>query len=1039
VNVLTHTIVPLPARFAEFLHEYCEQALVAIREEKHHDQRRALLVDFLRKAFGVEVSEVDLEHKTKAASARGRIDAFYRFVIFEVKRDLERERDDALRELKKYFESQDRPTDFVACVTDGLRFEVLDYDEALKQPKPIRSFQLESDAPLLAYEELDELLAAGRKIPPLSNEVVLRFGSASLAFNRSMKALRNAFDAVKHLSEVKIKFQEWNTLLAKVYGSSPDDEDLFVRHTYLTMVSRAVVTLALFREARREKSLYRGLVNGEFFKERNIQNLAEADFFSWASGTPAEPVLFDFFSNLFRRLDEFDWSRVDEDLLKMLYQGLVDPEDRQLLGEFYTPDWLAELALEKIAYNGGTLLDPACGSGTFLFCAIRRLRASGLKGNRLVRTALESVVGIDVHPVAALMARANILLALAGELQEYPDDVYLRVYLADTLMTGEDTRKKALAVKAGERGRDQFYIPFETLEKGRDLDGLIDKMAQFAKRGSASAEAEDRASQGFSKLLDGYTEHEVFLWRENFRVMVRAVAQKRDTIWAFILKNAYRPAYLRRQKVDVIVANPPWLSLRDIKDRAYKDKVKELTFRYRLLEKTERNLFTQIDTSTVFLAHAQREFLHPGGTMAFVMPKSVILPAKQHLAFQATGFTAIHEFGEVQGLFKVPTCILIRDAKATPENIPITRWSGSLLHCERNLSWVAAHAILSSTSARWSPQEARPVRSPYYSLVMQGASLVPRSLWFVEPPPGQPVNLKAPFVRTPKSVKATAKKPWKKIELKGKVERDFLFGTALAEDLLPFVIRRLRLVVLPVQQKAGSLIRLSPDDILAEGAPSASDWMKTAERIWEKRRTDKNQSFTDRLDYDRLLTHQNPKHPFVILYPRSATNLVAAYLTAEESQQIGPLTIQGFVTDFVMYRYYADSEEHALYLVGILNTSVVNRAIKPWQTQGLKGERDITRRPFEICPIPLFDANDTLHCQIASVAREARAKMLDWRSSIEGGVTEARRAARKIVQPELDRLDELVKELLERNKPVGKPIKKNAEAMLDLFAVVGAS
>jgi hypothetical protein len=314
VNVIEHTIIPLPPRFAEFLQDYCEQASNAIREEKHHDQRRALLMDFIRKAFEIEVSEIDLEHKVRAASARGRIDAFYRFVIFEVKRNLENEREDALRELKKYFESQTHPTDYVACITDGLRFEVLDYDDQAKQPKLIRAFRLEADAPLPAYEELDELLTAGRKIPPKSNEVVLRFGSTSLSFNRSMRALCAAFDSVKHLSEVKMKFQEWNTLLAKVYGSSPNDENLFVRHTYLTIVSRAVVTLALFHEARHEKSLYRGLLNGEFFRERNIQNLAESDFFSWAAGTPAEPALFDFYANLFRRLDEFNWSRVDEDL-----------------------------------------------------------------------------------------------------------------------------------------------------------------------------------------------------------------------------------------------------------------------------------------------------------------------------------------------------------------------------------------------------------------------------------------------------------------------------------------------------------------------------------------------------------------------------------------------------------------------------------------------------------------------------------------------------------------------------------------------------
>ncbi len=103
MNTLTHQITSLPDRFPEYLQDYCIQASAAIDDEKHHDQRRALLMDFLRKAFGIEVTEIDLEHKVKAASARGRIDAFYRFVIFEVKRDFAKERGDALVELKKYF------------------------------------------------------------------------------------------------------------------------------------------------------------------------------------------------------------------------------------------------------------------------------------------------------------------------------------------------------------------------------------------------------------------------------------------------------------------------------------------------------------------------------------------------------------------------------------------------------------------------------------------------------------------------------------------------------------------------------------------------------------------------------------------------------------------------------------------------------------------------------------------------------------------------------------------------------------------------
>jgi len=1019
LEMLTHTIVPLPGRFAEYLQDYCEQAKAAIKANKHHDQRRALLMDFLRKAFGIQVDEVDLEHKVKAAEARGCIDAFYKFVIFEIKTNLEGERENALAELRKYFESRENPFDYVAVVTDGIAFEVFDYDRKTKRPEPVRSFRLEMESPATAYEELDELLTAGQKIPPRSGEVVLRFGSASLSFRRSQGALQTAFESVKDLPGVQVKFREWNALLAKVYGSAPDDEELFIKHTYLTMVSRAIVKLALFRAEGTGVALYRGLMNGDFFRDKSIQNLAEPDFFSWGLGTNAEKTFFEFFSNLFRRLGEFEWSQIDEDLLKMLYQELVDPGDRQLLGEFYTPDWLAELTLEEIGYKGGTLLDPACGSGTFLFCAIRRLRSTGLKGGSLIKAALESVIGIDVHPVAALMAKANILLALANELPNYGEDVYLRVYLADTLMTGEDTKKRALRVSAGEDS--EFHIPLDSIEKGRNLDALVDKLSEFAKRGASSKAAAERAEQGFVKALEDYTPDERFLWRRNFKLMLSVVQGGRDTVWAFILKNAYRPAYLRRQKVDVIVANPPWLSLRDVRDATYKAQIKELAFRYGLLQKTDRKLFTQLDTSTVFFAHAEREFLLEGGKMAFVMPKSVILPAKQHLLFQKTGFTAIHDFGEVKGLFKVPTCVLIRDPGSVTENIQITRWSGDLPRGQRNIPWNQAKTILRPDKAKWSFLAEPSERSPYFSMVLQGASLVPRCLWFVEPPPGQPLNLKTPFLRTAKEVRANAKEPWK-LEREGKVEAEFLFGTALAEDLLPFIIRRLRLIVLPIVPREGRFAMLNHEEILAEGAPHASSWVNGAETIWDRGRKDAGQSVFDRLNYDSLLTGQDPQQKFAVLYNRSGTNVAAALLGPPERTHVGRLPLRGFVADFATYRYYADSEDHGLYLVGVLNSSFVNEAIKPWQTQGLQGERDITRRPFEVCAIPMFDPRDTLHQQIASVSRAARDKMIKWKTKIEGNAAEARYAARKIVQAELESLDTLVARLLK-----GKDLKAKTQ------------
>lgn len=359
---VTEDIAPYSDKFVPALESYCEQIRAAVSKGAHHDQRRHLFVNFLREGFGIAVDEIELEHKIKANSVRGRIDAFYRFLIIEFKTDLDRERDDAKRELKKYFESQAHSTDYLGLVTDGVSFEVYVYGSG--EVRQISAFELEPTSPLVAFRHLDQILFTSKHLIPTSPDIVMRFGQCSTVFNASSRLLAELYVSVKDEPSMKVKFREWNSLLAKVYGSPLGDERLFIKHTYLTMLSRVIVTSAIFPTARRTLRQFRGIVDGEFFSSQNVKNLAEPDFFSWALDTKVETAFLEFLANLFRYLDIYDFEKLEEDILKELYQALVDPESRHDLGEYYTPDWLAYLTLEKIGYKKGRLLDPASGSGS---------------------------------------------------------------------------------------------------------------------------------------------------------------------------------------------------------------------------------------------------------------------------------------------------------------------------------------------------------------------------------------------------------------------------------------------------------------------------------------------------------------------------------------------------------------------------------------------------------------------------------------------------------------------------------------------------
>ena len=779
-----------------------------------------------------------------------------------------------------------------------------------------------------------------------------------------------------------------------------------------------------------KKNEMRGLLDGSFFsRQLKLKNLAEPDFFSWALDTKAEEDFLVLLGNLFRHFGVYDFSQLSEDVLKNLYQELVDPETRHDLGEYYTPDWLAELTLERLGYKGGKVLDPACGSGGFLFAAVNALRKAGLKGDKLVANALENVIGIDVHPVAVLMAKANMLLALRHELPDFAGDVTLRVYMADTLMAEEDKSKGVLRIPV--TSKEAFHIPLATVARG-ELDELIDFLSAFAHRGSKDEDAAEKATKAVNVRLAGLTaDKESFWWVQNFKLLMKLDKQRRNTIWAYILKNAYRPEFLRREKVDYIAGNPPWLGYAFIKDESYQKRIKELTFGYGLLTKEDGKLFTRMDVWSVFFVHCETEFLHDEGRIGFVLPKSAMLPAKQHVRFQQRGFTELHDFSGVTPLFNIRSCLVLRHGKGKILDLPLTEWHGELPR--KNMNLRDASQILKSESRKCDLVFAPEATSPYFDQFFQGATLVPRVLSFVKPVAGAKLNLHAPFVRTSDDVLDDAKKPWT-MQIEGQVESKYLFGTVLAKDLIPFVVRKFTLVVLPVVlTKQGDLVMINAAEALSQGAKHAYDWFSQTEEIWEKKRKAEDYTLPGWLNYHNKITEQDPDADFIVIYNQSGTNIAASLVTKNEFERIGELPIRGYVIDSKTYYHYPKSEEEGHYLVGILNTRFVNEAIKPLQPQGLMGERDIHRRPFEACDIPLFDPGNKLHQQIAKVSAEARAELVPIVPKMQLPVAGARAAARDLVAGKLNRLNELAAKLL-NGQPTRYPDHKStAMTLLELF------
>ena len=96
------------------------------------------------------------------------------------------------------------------------------------------------------------------------------------------------------------------------------------------------------------------------------------------------------------------------------------------------------------------------------------------------------------------------------------------------------------------------------------------------------------------------------------------------------------------------------------------------------------------------------------------------------------------------------------------------------------------------------------------------------------------------------------------------------------------------------------------------------------------------------------------------------------------------------------------------------------------------GERDIHRRPFEACNIPLFDPENALHREIAKVSAAARTELLPIVPKMELPVAGARAAARTLVAGKLALLDDLTRRLL-GSAPIAPREKGAASLQGDLL------
>jgi len=406
------------------------------------------------------------------------------------------------------------------------------------------------------------------------------------------------------------------------------------------------------------------------------------------------------------------------------------------------------------------------------------------------------------------------------------------------------------------------------------------------------------------------------------------------------------------------------------------------------------------------------------------MPRSVLTGAFHHVNFKKfekpkMKLLKIFDLEEVSPLFKVPSCVLIA-VKDGETNYPVLarKYVGKLP--EKNIKLIEAVKYLTASDYMYEPPAISVRYSFYHDKVKQGATIVPRSFWFIDFDihPTLGIDINRPLVKTADDALKEAKTPWRDIELRGNIEADFIYATLLGGDLIPFGYYKLRPVILPIEPKSTGYTLLDVDDLRNRGFIFMAEWLENCQRLWEENATKRSLEDYPRiiswLDYMGKLSSQNPNKRYIVLYNTSGTNLVSCVVDKKSLPAFqvlkAKLAPRGFVAESKTYFFETDDEMEAHYLCAYLNSNVVNDMIKPLQPRGLFGERDIHRRPFML-PIPKFNENYQLHIRLAELSKICHAKVASLKFT-KKSTAGLRKEAREAVKKEIAEIDEIVSQLL---------------------------
>ena len=829
-----------------------------------------------------------------------------------------------------------RPADYknswTGIVTDGRNWHFYEYPhQSNSTPRLVDSLTLFNESQKLVdslYSILGSEMHGKEWIPAKPHEL---FSS----FKKRLDALYFEIPS-KAVEHTQTKFRLWLDMM-KASGMIPHDEHaqnrLFLTHSFLIVVVRLV-----------SHSMAKGSDHWE--------TVLRDGFASWVIG-------FDrvrhWVQSVYEQIEDYDWKKRRTDVFRELYHEFVSESDRKLFGEFYTPDWLAQKMVEEILddawieqsidrvyrerVNGVGVLDPACGSGTFLYHAAWRLASSeyllreqyGKRADIICRL----LNGIDIHPVAVEISKVNIERALPAIPTEGRSA--LQVYLGDSLQIHrrDDLFKEEGMMRLQSPKGMTAYIPMD-LVRAPSFDEFLRRMVNAATKGQALPQ----------NSPDGVNREEL---EACLRQMQEIIEQEGDSVWTWYCTNLAGPHLLSERKVDRIVANPPWVKFSQIQVLERKKAIE--AFGKDLGVHMGGKQAPHLDIASFFVLHARKLYLEDANTNPGAwLVKVSALRAGHWSRFrelhesslrQSIDLTTLKPFG---GGDATRCCILFENChlKNRTERALVARKLGKK-RLEQGESLISASGKFELEVV---PDPIPQAQSDYLgNKIRQGATIVPHVLGRLEEQASKPDSTGNISVKT----KQSRQRPWVSVPAqRGRVPTEWVQKIYTSSEVLVFgTLTNLPKAILPI----------SKGELIIDPGRRSNFWRRIDELydVHRGRGTGTPETLVSQFDFAGKLSSQLGVHSRkrrMVIYPSSGDHMRAVRVAGGS----------GFV-DSTLFWFLVSNTDEAGYLVSILNAPCLNQAFSESRESG----RHFQLHPWRKVPIPRYDIQNRQHLRLAEL------------------------------------------------------------------------